>query len=113
MHAPVAVLVDPLSETSSNASPSSSNASSSSSNASSSPYAVEHLSDAALLAGVRVLVARSNQQLARLLAHLAEVDARGIHRARACGSLCAYCVYELRLSEDTAFRYARAAKLAR
>jgi hypothetical protein len=32
-------------------------------------------------------VGRSNQLLAALLAHLAEVDARGIHRQRACASL--------------------------
>ncbi|HEY8943038.1 MAG TPA: hypothetical protein VIM73_02200, partial [Polyangiaceae bacterium] len=78
-----------------------------------SPYAVEHLSDTELIAGTRGLVARSNQHLARLLAHLAEVEARRIHRARACASLTTYCVYELRLSEDTAFRYARAARYAR
>ncbi|HEY8944140.1 MAG TPA: hypothetical protein VIM73_07755, partial [Polyangiaceae bacterium] len=78
-----------------------------------SPYAVEHLSDTELIAGTRGLVARSNQHLARLLAHLAEVEARGIHRARACASLTSYCVYELRLSEDTAFRYSRAARCAR
>ncbi|HEY8945614.1 MAG TPA: HNH endonuclease signature motif containing protein [Polyangiaceae bacterium] len=76
-------------------------------------YGVEHLSDTELIAGTRGLVARSNQHLARLLAHLAEVEARGIHRARACASLTTYCVYELRLSEDTAFRYARAARYAR
>ncbi|HEY8945272.1 MAG TPA: HNH endonuclease [Polyangiaceae bacterium] len=78
-----------------------------------SPYDVEHLSDTELIAGTRGLVARSNQHLARLLAHLAEVEARGIHRARACASLTTYCVYELRLSEDTAFRYAHAARYAR
>ncbi|HEY8945619.1 MAG TPA: hypothetical protein VIM73_15225 [Polyangiaceae bacterium] len=79
----------------------------------SSPYRVQHLSDTELIAGARGLVARSNQHLARLLAHLAEVEARGIHRARACASLTTYCIYELRLSEDTAFRYARAARHAR
>lgn len=56
---------------------------------------------------------RSNQLLAELLAHLAEVEARGIHRLRACSSLCTYCVYELRWSEDSAFRRTRAARLAR
>ncbi|HEY8945082.1 MAG TPA: hypothetical protein VIM73_12505, partial [Polyangiaceae bacterium] len=35
-----------------------------------SPYGVEHLSDTELIAGTRGLVARSNQHLARLLAHL-------------------------------------------
>jgi len=48
-----------------------------------------------------------------MLAHLAEVEARGLHRERACASLVSYCVYELRLSEDEAFRRAQATKLAR
>ena len=76
-------------------------------------YRYEHVSDSDLLANTRRLVGRSNQLLAALLAHLAEVEARGIHRARACASLYMYCVYELRLSEDAAFRRARAARLAR
>src|SRR6187401_3353703 len=73
----------------------------------------EHVSDADLLTNTRRLIGRSNQLLAELLAHLAEVEARGIHRHRACASLYLYCVYELRLSEDAAFRRARAAKIAR
>ena len=72
---------------------------------------VEHLSDAELLAGTRCLVGRSNQILAELLAHLAEVEARGIHRTRACSSLYTYCIYELRFSEDEAFRRVAAARL--
>ena len=78
-----------------------------------SSFRLERLSDADLLANTRQLVGRSNQLLAALLAHLAEVDARGIHRQRACASLYSYCVYELRLSEDAAFRRVRATKLAR
>jgi hypothetical protein len=58
------------------------------------------LSDAELLVATRRLVGRSNQLLAALLAHLAEVEARGIHRTRACSRLYVYCIYELRLSED-------------
>jgi len=50
---------------------------------------------------------------AALLAHLAEVEARGVHRTRACSSLYTYCIYELRMSEDAAFRRAAAAKLAK
>ena len=76
-------------------------------------YHLEQVADADLLTNTRLLVGRSNQLLAALLAHLAEVDARGIHRLRACPSLYAYCVYELRLSEDAAFRRARAARVAR
>jgi hypothetical protein len=48
-----------------------------------------------------------------LLAHLAEVEARGIHRGRACASLYTYCIYELRFSEDEAFRRVSAARLVR
>ncbi len=69
------------------------------------------LSDGELLAATRQLVGRSNQLLARLLAHLGEVEARGIHRTRACASLYTYCIYELRFSEDEAFRRVSAARL--
>lgn len=43
-----------------------------------------HLSDKEVLEGTQRLVGRSNQLLAALLVHLAEVDARGLHRTRAC-----------------------------
>jgi hypothetical protein len=72
---------------------------------------LRHLSDTEILAGTRRLVGRSNQLMAELLAHLAEVEARGIHRTRACSSLYAYCIYELRFSEDEAFRRVAAARL--
>jgi hypothetical protein len=71
------------------------------------------LSDAELLTATRRLVGRSNQLLAALLAHLGEVEARGIHRTRACSSLYTYCIYELRYSEDEAFRRVAAARLVR
>src|SRR6187399_2593785 len=65
-----------------------------------------HLSDSELLANTLGLVGRSNQLFAALLAHLAEVEARGLHRTRACASLYTYCIYELRFSEDAAARRA-------
>src|SRR5512139_846039 len=74
---------------------------------------LEHLPDDALLATVRRLTAHSNVALAELLAHLGEVELRGIHRTRACASLYTYCIYELRMSEDAAFRRAKAARLVR
>lgn len=74
---------------------------------------VEELSDAELLTQTRNLVGRSNRLLAELLAHLGEVEARGIHRTRACSSLYTYCIYELRFSEDEAFRRVAAARLVR
>jgi hypothetical protein len=71
------------------------------------------LSDVELLTATRSLVGRSNQLLAALLAHLGEVEARGIHRIGACSSLYTYCIYELRYSEDEAFRRVAAARLVR
>jgi hypothetical protein len=71
------------------------------------------LSDGELLTATRRLVGRSNQLLAALLGHLAEVEARGLHRNRACSSLYAYCIYELRFSEDEAFRRVAASRLVR
>src|SRR6187397_1606939 len=74
---------------------------------------LQELSNTELLASTRRLIGRSNQLLAELLAHLGEVEARGIHRTRACSSLYAYCIYELRFSEDEAFRRVAAARLVR
>ena len=74
---------------------------------------LSHLSDPELLAATRGLVGRTNQVLAALLAHLAEVEARGSHRSRACSSLYTYCIYELRWSEDEAYRRVAASRLVR
>ena len=71
------------------------------------------LSDDELLANTRRLVGQSNQLLAALLEHLAEVEARGVHRARRCASLYTYCIYELRFSEDAAARRSAAARFAK
>jgi hypothetical protein len=75
--------------------------------------AIEALTDAEVLSGIRGLVCQSNRVLAALLAHLAEVDARGLHRTRACASLYTYCIYELRMSEDAAYRRVGAARLVK
>jgi 5-methylcytosine-specific restriction endonuclease McrA len=74
---------------------------------------ISELSDAELLSNTRALIGRSNQVFAALLAHLGEVEARGLHRTRACSSLYAYCIYELRLSEDGAVRRVMAARFVR
>jgi hypothetical protein len=74
---------------------------------------ISELPDAELLSNTRGLIGRSNQVFAALLAHLGEVEARGLYRARACSSLYAYCIYELRLSEDAAVRRVTAARLVR
>src|SRR5207344_585594 len=71
------------------------------------------LTDASLHSELKRLVGSSNTLTAQLLAQLGEVEARGIHRERACSSLYTYCVYELRMSEDEAQRRCRAARLTR
>jgi hypothetical protein len=75
--------------------------------------ALAALSDAELLANTRRLVGKSNQLLAVLLVHLAEVEVRGAHRTRRCASLYTYCIYELRFSEDEAARRSAAARLVK
>jgi hypothetical protein len=75
--------------------------------------AVEALTNEELLSGTRRLVCQSNRVLAALLAHLAEVEARGLHRSRACATLYTYCIYELRMSEDAAYRRVGAARLVK
>jgi hypothetical protein len=77
------------------------------------PAPYEALSDGELHATVRRLTAHSNIALADLLVHLGEVERRGIHRERACASLYTYLVYELRMSEDAAYRRAKAARIVR
>src|SRR5688572_18092090 len=72
-----------------------------------------HLSDDVLLTSLKRLTGTANELTAQLLAHLAEVETRGIHRNMACATLYTYCVYELRMSEDEAQRRCRAARLCR
>lgn len=76
-------------------------------------YSLIHLSDPDLLRDLRALVARDRATTAALLAHLAEVDARQLYLPAAYPSMFAYCVQELRLSEDAAYKRIRAARTAR
>ena len=74
---------------------------------------IQGLDDDSLLRSLKRHVGSANRLNAVVLAHLAEVDARGAYRQWACDTLAAYCVYELRLSEDEAQRRCRAARVAR
>ena len=76
-------------------------------------YAPTHLSDAALLRELAHLVARERVTTATLLAHMAEVDARRLYLPAGYPSMHAYCVEELHLSEDAAFKRIQAARAAR
>jgi hypothetical protein len=70
------------------------------------------LSDAQLLEGLRSLVGQGRAVLARLLAHLIEVEERRLHLEAACPSMFKFCVQRLGMSEDEACRRIHAARLA-
>jgi hypothetical protein len=76
-------------------------------------FRLEGFSDEDLLVNLKRHAGCSNRLTALVLAHLAEVAARGAHRLWACPTLLIYCAYELRLSEDEAQRRCRAARVAR
>jgi 5-methylcytosine-specific restriction endonuclease McrA len=64
-------------------------------------YTLTHLSDAVLLRDLAALVAQDRLTTATLLAHVAEVDTRRLYVPAGFPSMHAYCVDELRLSEDS------------
>lgn len=72
-----------------------------------------HLSTTALLHGLTALLRNERRTLARLLAHLIEVEERRVHLELACSSLTDFCVRKLGLSEHEAYRRINAARLAR
>ena len=76
-------------------------------------YSLAHLSDCLLLRQLIALVVRDRATTAAMLAHIAEVDERKLYLPAAYPSMFAYCVHELRLSEDSAFKRIRAARTAR
>src|SRR5438552_13703064 len=76
-------------------------------------HSLAHLSDGELLRDLAALLAHDRTTTAALLAHLAEVDARRLYLPAAYPSMFAYCVHELRLSEDAAYKRIQAARVAR
>ncbi len=74
---------------------------------------LSHVSDHELLRGLAALVAQDRATTATLLAHIAECDARRLYLPAAYPSMDAYCVHELRLSEDAAYKRIQAARVAR
>jgi 5-methylcytosine-specific restriction endonuclease McrA len=76
-------------------------------------YSLSHLSDHALLRDLAVLVAQDRSTTAAMLAHLAEVDERRLYVPAGYPSMYAWCLGELRMSEDAAFKRIRAARAAR
>ena len=76
-------------------------------------YSLTHVPDPTLLRELRTLVAQDRTTTAALLAHLAEVDARRLYAPAGYPSMFAWCVAELLLSEEAAFKRIRAARVAR
>jgi hypothetical protein len=71
------------------------------------------LSDAQLLDSLKTLCGQGRVVLARLLAHLVEVEERRLHLEAACPSMFQFCVQRLGMSDDEACRRIQAARLAR
>lgn len=76
-------------------------------------YTLDHVTDDVLLRDLAELVGRDRIGTAALLAHIGEVDARQLYVSAGYPSMHAYCVEELRLSEDSAYKRIRAARAAR
>lgn len=72
-----------------------------------------HLSDAALIAEVTRCARDEQRATARLVAHLAELDARQLYRGAGHATLFAYCHHVLGLSEDAAYNRVQAARACR
>jgi 5-methylcytosine-specific restriction endonuclease McrA len=71
------------------------------------------LSDCDLIASVHHLAAAERGATARLVASLAELDARRLYLAEGCSSLFTYCTQVLHLSEHAAYGRIEAARAAR
>ena len=76
-------------------------------------YNLTGLSDAAVARNLNVLFARGRINLAAILAHLAEADARRLYLPAGFPSMYAYCIGELHLCEQAAMKHIRAARTAR
>src|ERR687892_292454 len=71
------------------------------------------LSDQDLIAEVQRCRSDERRATARLIASLAELDARRLYLGAGCSSLFTYCTQVLRLSEHAAYRRIEAARAAR
>ncbi len=76
-------------------------------------YRLSHLADGALLRDLKSLVAQDRATTAAMLAHLGEVDSRKLYVPAGYHSMHAYCVAELRFSEEAAYKRIHVARKAR
>lgn len=73
----------------------------------------DRLSDEQLIAEVRRLAGCDTQATARLIAALAELDARRLYLGQGCSSMFTYCTQVLHLAEHAAYNRIEAARVAR
>jgi len=71
------------------------------------------LSDDQLLSALEAVALHSRRATAQLVAHIGEVDARGLYRREACSSMFTYCVQRLHLSEPATAKRIQVARAAR
>jgi len=76
-------------------------------------YSLSHVRDDVLLQDLAALTSQDRVTTASMLAHIGEVDARRLYAPGGYSCMHAYCVGELRLSEDAASRRIQAARAAR
>jgi 5-methylcytosine-specific restriction endonuclease McrA len=76
-------------------------------------FSLSHLSDEALRRDLHAAVSRETAGTATVVAHIAEFDARKLYVPAAYPSMFAYCVGELHLSEDAAYKRIQAGRVAR
>lgn len=76
-------------------------------------HPLSKLSDDQLLAALEAVASRSHRATAQLVAHIGEVDARGLYRREACSSMFVYCVQRLHLSEAATAKRIQVARAAR
>jgi hypothetical protein len=74
---------------------------------------LSHHSDSELVTEARRLIGAERELTARLVAYLAEIEERRLHLEAGYGSMFAFCVNGLGLSENEAFRRIAAARLGR
>jgi hypothetical protein len=74
---------------------------------------VTRLSDAALVEAVKRLARRERDVTVELVAHLAEVEERGLHHAAGYSSMFTFCTEALLLSEHAAYGRIAAARASR
>jgi len=76
-------------------------------------YSLTHVSDESLRRELSAAAANEKHATAELVAHIAEFDERKLYLPAAYPNMFAYCVGELRLSEDAAKKRIQVARVAR